>query len=361
MNREVLHLLLEKYLKNQSSAEEKLFVEKLYGMLDDEDLNEHHPNELINLEQKLWNNINQQADLKLTYPDQENKLSNQHKQQNPSNELFWYAAAVISTLALLTGYLFFSDFRNPQYIAFQSAANLVEKINTSQSLLTIKLEDGSTVVLQPKASLIYPSHFQKNMREVSLKGEAYFLISKNHKRPFFVYNNNVITRVVGTSFIIKANQNAGQTEVIVKTGKVVVSTNEDKRLNLKYLFRENSKVTLTPNQKTIYSLNKERFETSLVPEPIPVVSDGNQNSVKKSFLFEDTPLQEVLKELQDTYGIEIITVDQKLNRNTFTGNISKQSLYKKLDLICHSIKAYYEVSGTRILIKEKKDHQQHKP
>lgn len=342
MSRETLHVLLEKYLQNQCTAEEKLLIEKLYGMLDKKDLEEVYPDELIGLEQKLWDNINQQAGI----------ITEKHQKRNHKT-LFWYAAAAISALTIFTAYLFFSDTRSPQYITFRNAKDLVEQINTGTALLKIKLEDGSIVVLQPKSSLSYPHHFKQNQREVSLQGEGYFLISKNPKRPFFVYNKNTITRVVGTSFIIRTNKQTEQTEVIVKTGKVMVFPNVKKKL-----FSTDSKVILTPNQRTAYSPDKEQFETSLVPDPVPLVSH-DQHPVKNTCSFEDTPIPEVLKGLQQTYGIEIIIEDQKLNADTFTGDISGQNLYKKLDLICHAVKARYEISGTRIMIKE--NNQQHKP
>lgn len=341
MSRKDLHLLLEKYLNNQCSAEETLLVDRLYAMLDKEDLKESCLDDISDLEQKLWDNIDQQS---LATAD--------HHHGGQHHKVFWYAAAVISAFCLLTAYLFFADTRDPGYLAFQAASNLVETRNGSTALLTFRLEDGSTVVLQPKSSLIYPHHFKAAVREVSLKGEGYFLISKNRKRPFFVYTKNVITRVVGTSFTVKTSKNTDQTEVVVRTGKVVVIPSEDKYFDLIQLFRKDNKAVLTPNQKTVYSPDKGKFETSLVPEPIPIPDP--LGSTKKIDLFEDTPLPEVFAELKQTYGIEIVIQDQKLNQNTFTGDISGQGLYKKIDLICHSIKASYEISGTRIIIKEKK-------
>jgi len=341
MSREDLHLLLERYLNNQCSDEEKLLVERLYGMLDKEEPVEVYPNELSDLEQKLWDNINQQSG-----------IIDGHQRKAQHSRIIWYAAAVISAISLFTAYLFIADARDPRYVAFQAYTNLVEKRNSSTALLTINLEDGSKVVLQPASSLVYPAHFKPSQREVSLKGQGYFLISKNRKRPFFVYSNHVITRVVGTSFTVKTGGTTDQTEVAVRTGKVVVIPNENKHLNLKQLFRKDAKAVLTPNQKTVYSPDKGSFEISLVPEPIPVPHP--QTSTKKTDLFEDTPLPQVLETLQQAYGIEIIIQDEKLSRNTFTGDISGQGLYKKIDLICRSIEANYLISGTRIIIKEKK-------
>ncbi|MGY0040369.1 FecR family protein [Pedobacter sp. NJ-S-72] len=162
---------------------------------------------------------------------------------------------------------------------------MLEKKNNSSNPLELKLEDGSVVILQPQSSLSYPEHFSAKIREVSLTGEGYFLISKNPNRPFFVYNKNVITRVVGTSFIIKANPSTDETQVIVKTGKVMVSRNEDQHLHLKHLFHQEKKVVLTPNQKTTYTKDNDDFKTTLVADPIPIITAGNQKIAKATYVF----------------------------------------------------------------------------
>lgn len=350
MKRQALHSLLEKYLQNKCSVEELIVIEKLYGMLDRDDLEEIYPNELPTLEQKLWDRINLETCISDEDPSSDEKLPPVKRLPR----IIWFAAAAaISVLILFTGYLFLYNHQNPQYLKFQSLANMLEKKNNSLTPLEVKLEDGSVVILQPSSSLSYPQHFSAKMREVSLSGEGYFLISKNPHRPFFVYNKNVITRVVGTSFIIKANPSTDETQVIVKTGKVMVSRNQDQHLHFKQLFNQEKKVVLTPNQKTTYTKDNDDFKTTLVADPIPVISAVNQKSAKATYFFEDAPITEVLNQLQTTYGIEILIEDQELYNNTFTGDISKQNLYKKLDLLCHTLKAHYEISGTKIIIKTK--------
>jgi transmembrane sensor len=347
MKRQALHSLLEKYLQNKCSVEELIVIEKLYGMLDRDDLEEIYPNELPTLEQKLWDRIN----LETCISNEDMAIEEQLTPVKRLPRIIWFAAAAaISALTLFTGYLFLYNHQNPQYLKFQSLANMLEKKNNNLTPLEVKLEDGSVVILQPSSSLSYPQHFSSKIREVSLSGEGYFLISKNPHRPFFVYNKNVITRVVGTSFIIKANPFTEETQVIVKTGKVMVSRNEDQHL---HLFNHEKKVVLTPNQKTTYTKDNDDFKTTLVADPIPINPVDHQKSAKTAYLFEEAPITEVLNQLQTTYGIEIIIENQELYNNTFTGDISKQNLYKKLDLLCHTIKAHYEISGTKIIIKTK--------
>lgn len=341
MSREDLHLLLTRYLNNQSSDEEKLLVEKLYGMLDEEDLKAQFPYHSADLEQKLWENINFHS-----------KTSAVQEREGSSHNMLWFLAAVISVITLLTGYLFVVNSQNPAYKAFQAYADLEEKRNTTDTLMTLNLEDGSKVILQPNSSLTSPTHFKPDQREVSLNGEAYFLISKDHKRPFFVYNKYIITRVVGTSFTVKSTKSSGQAEVTVSTGKVWVTPNQDRIFNLKRLFGKDLKAVLTPNQRTVYSPDRGDFETSLVPEPIAVTPP--ESGTGKMYLFKDTPVPEVLAKLEQSYEIQIVIQDREFTRDTFTGDLSGQGLYQKVNLICQSVKADYEITGTKIIIKKKK-------
>jgi len=103
---------------------------------------------------------------------------------------------------------------------------LVEQTNNSNKPQIITLSDGSSVLLQPNSKLSYPKIFTGNERKVYLSGEGFFEISKNPKKPFFVYANEIVTKVVGTSFRVKAYSDQPDVEVLVRTGKVRVKSNE---------------------------------------------------------------------------------------------------------------------------------------
>jgi transmembrane sensor len=337
MSRESLHLLLDKYLKNQCSDEEKIIVERLYGMLDKDDIEVIHPNEINTLEQKLWDRINHQIYVKEA--DLQDPSLNRKSIRLRNT---WIAAAAI-TLIVAVSYLFLKDFKNPNYLRFEALPNLTERINNTSHPVQIKLEDGSLVILQPNSSLSFPRHFAASSREVSLNGEGYFLISKNKHKPFFVYNDKVITRVVGTSFIIKSHLSTDVVEVIVKTGKVMVFSNKNMHLSIKGFLEEKEQVTLTPNQQTTYS--KDDFDTRLVRDPAPLIIEN--------YSFEDVTLLKVVQQLSKSYGIKIIIADSNLNGESFTGDLSGLGLYKKLDMICQSVNAQYKISGTQITITTK--------
>ncbi|PIH00458.1 hypothetical protein CS542_04550 [Pedobacter sp. IW39] len=96
---------------------------------------------------------------------------------------------------------------------------------------SVNLEDGALSSFNLLLPCLIRSIFSQTW-EVSLQGEGYFLISKNPHRPFLIKN---VYRVVGTSFIVRSNPVTEETQVIVKTGKVMVCPNKDQHLNLKHL------------------------------------------------------------------------------------------------------------------------------
>lgn len=78
--------------------------------------------------------------------------------------------------------------------------------------LELVLPDSSQVFLHPGSKITYPSEFEKNCRDVKLTGEAYFIVTKDEKRPFTVHTEKSRTRVYGTEFDVTAFR--GQTERI---------------------------------------------------------------------------------------------------------------------------------------------------
>jgi hypothetical protein len=91
-----------------------------------------------------------------------------------------------------------------------------------------------------------------------------------------------------------------------------------------------------------------------VDTPLPVDNINSRREVEDVYLYESTvPLSEVLRSLEDVYGIEMIVENESLYKCLFTGDISKQNLYTKLDIICKTINASYELVGTKIMIRGK--------
>lgn len=85
------------------------------------------------------------------------------------------------------------------------------------------LPDGTKVWLNAESMLDFPSQFGNGKRVVRLKGEAYFEVTKDKKRPFVVKNDYFTTTVLGTVFNIRAYDKKDANVVLV-SGSVAVST-----------------------------------------------------------------------------------------------------------------------------------------
>ena len=116
--------------------------------------------------------------------------------------------------------------------------------------------------------------------------------------------------------------------------------------------KEANGVILTPNQKVVYKEDKRQFTATLVNDPSPIPGEASHAVLKPAdFVFHEASLADVLKLLEKTYGIEMLTENSRLNHCLFNGDINKYNLYTKLDIICQSLNATYEINGIKILIK----------
>ena len=271
----------------------------------------------------------------------------------PLRKKLWYAvsifsaaAAVILWLMVGAGWFFTRSDKSVSLVDREARKGLVEEMNTDRVSKRIVLEDGSTVSLSPGAKIAFPRYFPTDRRAVFLEGEAYFDVVKNSGRPFFVYDSTIVTEVLGTTFTIR--QVNDRIEVLVHTGRVAVFENGRKSIVSASGSDENG-VIVTPNQKVTYYTWERHFITSLVDSPVAVTATGRNTD--STFIFDDAPLSQVLHRLEKSFGIEIVLENDDLNKCPFTGNISKQTLYKKLDVVTAAFQASYEIKGTRILIK----------
>jgi ferric-dicitrate binding protein FerR (iron transport regulator) len=260
------------------------------------------------------------------------------------------AAAMLILIGGATLLYYLSSTKN-QSNDYEISNGWVTVINHSPELKKITLDDGSNVDLYKGALIKYPKNFTSEFREVYLEGEAFFNVKRDSTRAFFVYNDNIVTEVLGTSFDIRIRDN--KIEVVVKTGRVAVYEKGKRMTISEPETGKSNKVIITPNQKVTYDHYKRNFVTSIADAP-DVISPADEIE-KTSFLFDETPVSEVFKAIEKTYGLEIYMENEKMNLCPFTGDISKHDLYTKLKLICQALHAKYVIDGVRIIIKGGKE------
>lgn len=328
--------LLEKYLRNECTAEEELLLDE-WAIRQIATKTVNAPgDELTQMKKRFWKRIQ-----KSTAPKPKTFFL---------SWLTWtklsIAASIIFVLAWFGKYLLTSD------SGTSSAQDLLKKdmqmVSTQESSQKLPLSDGTMILLQPHSSITFPEKFGQNDRIVYLNGEALFEVKPDTSRPFKVFAGNLVTEVLGTSFTIKSFQNELTSEVLVWSGKVLVynalpenratsSPNDEKKVSLQTI--------LTPNQKVVFEKVNEAFKVELVEKPKQL----NTVQTPGSFEFHEDPLFDVLDKLKLIYGIEI-EASMNLKDCTFTGDLNGFELYNQLDWICKSIHAKYEIQGAKIVI-----------
>lgn len=116
----------------------------------------------------------------------------------------------------------FSEVTSPKQVE-QTLSNGYCVVSTPAATTTlVTLSDGTKVMLNANSTLEYPASFDDaEVREVRLKGEAHFEVTKNPHRPFVVKAGEMQTQVLGTIFDVKAYRKDAP-KVTLMQGKVKV-------------------------------------------------------------------------------------------------------------------------------------------
>ncbi|GAB4034347.1 FecR family protein [Spirosoma gilvum] len=345
MSRKEFGFLLQQYLEGKCTDEERTFVEHWYGTVQNNDREPVRETDLQSLEPLLWQQIQSRTQSPKVIPMPATAT------RQPW-EYRWMAVAASVVLVLLAGWWFYGqqkDSRSGNEVAQGiSQPGWVQHMNSSDTPEAVKLSDGSEVRLAPRSSIGYPAQFAADKREVQLTGEGFFTVQKMPSRPFYVYTGTVVTKVLGTSFLVKTQSAAKQVVVEVVTGRVAVY----KQPKVFESVESSNTIILTPNQKATYSSDNQQFVTSLVERPQVIVAEKSE-AKSQSFVFDDVPMRRVVDRLEQAYGITIRLENEAQNECPLTADLSNLSLYAQLDMICAATKSSYTVQGTTIVISGK--------
>jgi len=184
---------------------------------------------------------------------------------------------------------------------------------SEKGVSTIDLPDGSRVFLNEGSEITYPVSFEKE-RAVKLDGEAFFEVMSDPANPFTVRSGQVVVSVLGTSFNVKEGGGEDDVEVFVKTGKVRMS-----------LDNPDDFITLLPG-------DLGRASASILSSAEQ--SDPNYISWKtKDFKFVNEDLGKVLRELEESYHVEIRSEGIELSELRITSTYREQSIDSILETI----------------------------
>jgi transmembrane sensor len=126
------------------------------------------------------------------------------------------AATLLLIIGIGAGFLYL---HNSGYLT----KDVVVTSRTDQRNIEVKLPDGSRVWMNRSSRLTYDPMPGKKIRNVSLRGEAFFEIAPDTSKPFIIDAGKARVKVLGTSFNVITKNSKDEVEVFVKTGKVMLS------------------------------------------------------------------------------------------------------------------------------------------
>lgn len=206
---------------------------------------------------------------------------------------------------------------------------------SSENISSYTLPDGSKVWLNKNSWLAYNQKFGKRTRQVALKGEGYFEVNRDERRPFIVkMQNDLDIKVLGTTFNACNYPSLNKAEVILRSGSVQVSDNG-----------RNEYVILKPNQK--FTWNEGTAEISSV----------NAMNCCRWFehrlVFDNVKLKDILENLSHKYQTEISLNVGNLADKHMSMTIRDESVEDILDILTTLLPIRWRYQGAEIIIENK--------
>lgn len=252
---------------------------------------------------------------------------------------FWLKWAAAACVIIVLGFYFYTISPKQEKQITYSSANGERK--------TLQLSDGSLIILNGGSSVSVDEGFNKNARNVTLQGEAYFEVKPNANLPFIVYTPYMNVRAVGTAFSIKAYPGEKTAETILIKGLVEVTLKED----------SNKTVMLYPLQKvSVKGIQKASsghpvvavpaYDTASVLPQVGVQGELEVNEIawtQNKLVIDDSSLEEIAAMLERWYGVNVEFVDQEIRDYRYTGAFDKEELNTVLEFLKETRYFRYEI------------------
>lgn len=284
-------------------------------------------------------------------------LGNNFKYSNSNNntvnkkkiisKITYYAVAAAVFIALCVNIFLITGAKDgkekfDRQLLTEVPANYLHTIYTNKGVKgTVELPDGSIVELNSDTKIIFPDNFSGQTREVYLSGEAYFNVVTNPDTPMIVSTNrNFLVKVYGTEFNIRSYLNEHNARTTLFKGKIDLLT--------KGIRGEKVLAVLKPNEAFVVK-DKER--------PVLVVkADTLKQGAWRhgNLLFDLTPMDEVIRELERWHGAEFNVKDKSIYNLKFSASFKQESLIQILEIIKFCSSVDYSLEENKVTLFYKK-------
>lgn len=222
------------------------------------------------------------------------------------------AATLFVPLLLVSSWLFYRQIgqqSNPMFA--------MQEITSPPGVRTqVMLPDGSKVWLNAESTIKFSVPFPKSSRDVDLKGEAFFDVTKNPERPFVVHSGKVDVKVLGTRFNYKAFDEDKNIEVVLEEGKIALKTSLG-----------TTETIMKPGDRAV--IEKESGEASITNQKIGKYTAWHTGKL----VFDNTPMSEVAQMLEHWFGVEVIVQNPDILNYRFTTTFENESLFQVIELL----------------------------
>lgn len=223
----------------------------------------------------------------------------------------------------------------PVQLTDKPAPSVFHKLNAPRGgEYRIVLSDGTFVHLNSDSELRYPVVFNDtdSLRRVYIKGEAYFQVAHNEKRPFEVHTAHGVIRVLGTEFNVHDYDDEAQALITLAEGSIAYRSDGKEYL-------------LTPNEQLSYDKQSGRIRI--------YATDANTYTSWTDGIFEfnGMPLELIMKQLSRWYDVDYEFKAPNLRYDKFTGITYRNATLKGLlRMIEKTTSIHFEVKDRTIII-----------
>jgi ferric-dicitrate binding protein FerR (iron transport regulator) len=237
-----------------------------------------------------------------------------HFRPQPEFKRLYLVAATVAALIMAGAFWWLTQHSDSNRTADHTGAPVSSETEPTPADFTVytgkhfvQLPDKTAVTLNKGTELQVSHAFGDAHREVTLRGEAYFDVHHDPKKPFIIHANGITVKVLGTAFNVRAYPGANKVNVTVMRGLVEVGS-EDEVYSL-----------VRPHEQISIALDTHEF---LVQE---ANLDQTEDWRKRFMIFEDTRLEEVLRDIHDLYGAEVVLQQQSLKDCPLTATFSDEA------------------------------------
>lgn len=267
---------------------------------------------------------------------------NSRSEERSRNKISWrkgrmypakVAAVVLIFLVSFIAVYWLRQHSMTEDLKAEQSIQIIKRTNPSAIKSKIILPDGSTAWLNSESELTYPERFSE-VREVTLKGEAYFNVTKNTARPFVVKTDLSKIKVLGTRFNVNAYHEKKERDLIsLVEGKVAVS-----------MIKNDTSSLLLPGEQI------EVDRDSGISRSMGFDSLEITGWTQGWLVFKDANQEEIIDKLSRWYGVNFILLNEPAKEWHVNGYFQNQTLEMVLDRLSFSKDFRYVINDKTVKI-----------